>query len=155
MIQRIQTIYLLVAFIASVLIFFFPLATYLSDLAYIKFWVYDIQDMVPSNEPLYGFLFNLPFIIICALIIFLIIFTIFKYKKRLLQMRLVNFAILLDIVMVVLMFFYTDKISKDVAVDTKYEIGSVFPLIALVFLVLALRGIRKDEKLVRSADRLR
>jgi FtsH-binding integral membrane protein len=36
-----------------------------------------------------------------------------------------------------------------------YWIGAVLPVVALVFIVMALAGIRKDEKLVRSMDRLR
>jgi len=155
MIQRIQTVFLFVAFIAAILIFFFPLATYLSELQYVKFYLYQLVDMVPGTEPLYSKFFNLPFIIITLIILVLIMVTVFKYKKRLLQIKLVNFGILLNIVMIVLMFFYTDKISKDIAVTTKYEIGSIFPLISLIFMVLALRSIRKDEKMVRAADRLR
>jgi hypothetical protein len=155
MIQRIQTIYLLVAFIASVLTIFFPIAEYHSELVYMKFYIYQVLDFVPKDEPIYGKLFNLPFIIIEAGLLVLIVATILKYKKRLAQIRLVNFAILLNIVHIVLMFFYTDKISKDVAVTTRYTIGAIFPLISLVFLVLANRGIRRDERLVRSLDRLR
>ena len=82
-------------------------------------------------------------------------------------MRLVNFSILLNIVMVVILFlFYYDKLYKhaltylqnesiQVEIIKSFKVGSVFPLISLVFLVLAYRSIRKDERMVRSADRLR
>ena len=40
-------------------------------------------------------------------------------------------------------------------VTGSYWIGSVLPIISLVFLIMAIRGIRKDEKLVKSLDRLR
>jgi hypothetical protein len=36
-----------------------------------------------------------------------------------------------------------------------YQLGSVIPVVVAVFLILALRGISKDEKLVKSMDRLR
>jgi ABC-type proline/glycine betaine transport system permease subunit len=36
-----------------------------------------------------------------------------------------------------------------------YGIGALLPSLAILFLILAIRGIRKDENLVRSADRLR
>jgi hypothetical protein len=36
-----------------------------------------------------------------------------------------------------------------------YAFGSVLPIFSLVFLILAIRGINKDEKLVKSLDRLR
>jgi membrane protease YdiL (CAAX protease family) len=83
------------------------------------------------------------------------VLTILQFRKRLRQLRTINFAILLNIVLIVLLFFYTDKISKDISLPTEYRMGSVFPLISLVFLVLAMYAIKKDERLVRSLDRLR
>jgi glucan phosphoethanolaminetransferase (alkaline phosphatase superfamily) len=155
MIQRIQTLFLSIAFLAVILVFFFPLAGYLSDEQYYKFFLNEIRNMVPSNPDIYGRFFTLPFILIVLGILIIIVMTIIAYKKRLRQMKLLNFGILLNVVLIVLMFFYTDKISKDLAIATKYDIGSIFPLISLIFQVLALRSVRRDEKLVRSLDRLR
>lgn len=39
--------------------------------------------------------------------------------------------------------------------DGNYGIGSVLPVAAIILLIIAISGIRKDEKLVRSVDRLR
>lgn len=155
MIQRIQTLFLAIAFLAIILVFFFPLAGYLSDQQYYKFFLNEIRNMVPSNADVYGQFFTLPFILIVLGMLIIIVMTIIAYKKRLRQMKLLNFGILLNVVLIVLMFFYTDKISKDLAIPTRYDVGSIFPLISLIFQVLALRSVRRDEKLVRSLDRLR
>jgi MFS family permease len=155
MIQRLQTLFLFFAFIAIVLIFFFPLASYFSSENYVKFFLLEVKSLVPGSQLPYGKLFTLPFIIMVLAILVFDFLSIMYYKKRLMQIRFVNFSILLNIVLIVLMFFYTDKISKDFKVLAKYEFGSVFPLISLVLLVLSNRFIRRDERLVRSVERLR
>jgi hypothetical protein len=161
MIQRIQTIYLVVSFLAACLIFFFPIASYtlgssVDDyMGTVIFYVYTIVKQPETLEISYGTLFFLPMIIITLAVLFLTVFSIVQYKKRLKQLKLVNFAILLSIVLIVMLFFYTDKISKDISITTAYKVGSVFPLISLVFLILATRGIKYDERMVRSMDRLR
>jgi len=173
MIQRIQTVYLFFAFIATLLVLFFPLfsfsmgstgADYFGD---ITFYAYNVISTPVEEFFTYSLVFYLPILIIIALIVIIIVWSIFLYKKRLIQMRLVNFSILLNIVMVVVLFlFYYDKLFEhaltylqnegvQVEVVKSFDIGAIFPLISLVFLVLAYRGIRKDEKMVRSADRLR
>ena len=39
--------------------------------------------------------------------------------------------------------------------NTSYMPGIVMPIVAMIFLFMAIGGIRKDQKLVRSLDRLR
>lgn len=173
MIQRIQTVYLFFAFMAIILVFFFPLFTFsfgstLEDyVGELTFYAYNLESIPVEEFFTYSIVFYLPILIILALIIILIIWSIFLYKKRLVQMRFVNFSILLNIVMVVVLFlFYYDKLYKhaltylqnesiQVEIFKSFKVGAVFPLISLVFLVLAYRSIRKDERMVRSADRLR
>ncbi|MBP6978784.1 MAG: DUF4293 domain-containing protein [Bacteroidales bacterium] len=161
MIQRIQTVYLSIAFIAIILAFFFPVATYKfgdsvdTYMGTVSFFLYGMVRQPETLEISYKSLFYLPMILIAVLILTLIVLSILQYKKRLRQLRTVNIAILLNIVLIVLFFFYTDKVSRDTAITTAYGMGSVFPLITLVFLVLATWAIKRDERLVRSLDRLR
>ncbi len=161
MIQRIQTVYLVIAFIAIILAFFFPVANYTlgnsvdTYLGTVSFFLYGMVKQPATLDISYKSLFYLPLILIAAMILVLTVLSILQYKKRLRQLRTVNFAILLNIVLIVLFFFYTDKISKDLAIQTAYRMGAVFPLISLVFLVLATYAIKRDERLVRSLDRLR
>ena len=73
-------------------------------------------------------------------------------------MRLVRIGIFLEIIFIGLIFFvYANIIDKNFSVKPDYlgEYGIYFPLATLVFLILANQFIGKDEKLVRSIDRLR
>ncbi len=161
MLQRIQTVYLLVALIAIILTFFSPVSIYTfgdtvdTYLGTVSFYLFGLEKQPESLGPFYKFLFYLPLILCAALILALTVLTILQYKKRLRQLRTINLTILLNIVLIVLLFFYTDKISKDLSLPSTYKIGSVFPLISLVFLILAMYAIKKDERLVRSLNRLR
>lgn len=50
---------------------------------------------------------------------------------------------------------YSLSVANRTAADFTPGIGLAFPLLAILFLLLAARGIRKDEALVRAADRIR
>lgn len=78
---------------------------------------------------------------------------IFLFRNRPLQMRLTLFALLLVVIGsgVSLFFLFTDPAAERAAI----AVGTFLPLLAIVFALLAYRGIKSDEKLVRSADRLR
>jgi len=64
-------------------------------------------------------------------------------------------GIFLNIILVAGVFLNYPKLFIDTKIDIEPGLGTYFPLISLVFLVLAYRFILKDEKLVKSADRLR
>ena len=95
--------------------------------------------------------------------------SIFLFKNRRLQMRLAALGFMATLVYVFMLFFwavdkYADVLSNDgmlksFLADAKPEVswgaGAFIPMAALVFFFLAQRAIRKDEALVRAADRLR
>ncbi len=85
------------------------------------------------------------------------VITIFLYNNRPLQMKLSRLSIVLIILSVVLTIILFMQDYQNIAVGTEVtiEYGYILPVLAILFLVLAFRYIRKDEKLVRSADRLR
>lgn len=158
MLQRIQSLFLLLAFIAAVLLFFFPIAGIYSPVVTYKFYVYGLINMVPGEPSALSFMTTFPMLLLNVIISGLAFGCIFVYKNRVLQMKLVRFAILLNIVLVALIFFVYAKIIETnlhAAPDYLDEAGIYFPLISLIFLILANRFILKDEKLVRSIDRLR
>jgi hypothetical protein len=84
--------------------------------------------------------------------------TIFFYKKRKLQ---INFCIV-DIILIVCyyivfaynFFFVNNKVAEFFG-TLNYIFVAILPLISLIFIVLAIKHIKKDEKLVRSLDRIR
>ncbi len=96
-----------------------------------------------------------PCTFIFGMILFLATFCIFNYKDRKKQMRFATinlFSIIVYIIALAVFIFYAkNKLSADVSLQ--YPV--VFPVIALILNYLAMRGIDKDEKLVRSMDRLR
>lgn len=78
---------------------------------------------------------------------------IFLFKNRRLQSRLSLLSIVIIFIGVVagVLFFVQDSASR----LADFGLGALLPLLAIVFAILANRYIMKDEKLVRSMDRLR
>ena len=135
MIQRIQSIYLLiVAFLAGLGIFS-PL------------WKNKELFVVKGFDSIY-------ILSLFASVIVLSLVTIFLFKNRKLQFVLVRFNILINIILLGVFGYYTQTFSGEILVSEK-EIELVIPFISIVFLYLANKAIKKDEDLVKSVDRLR
>jgi hypothetical protein len=149
MIQRIQSLYLLLVIIAYTLLFFFPIATYTAMSA-------DNLTEITTRFSLLGITnansnSTIPLMIAVVLLAIAALVTIFLYKKRLLQIKITAIVLLAHMGLVVALFYSGGKIG----VNPAYDAGMYIALIPLVFLVLANRAIRRDEKMVRSTDRLR
>jgi len=158
MIQRIQTLFLALAFLAALLLFFFPLAGVYSDLHTYKLYVYSFKNMVPGEESVFSFMTTLPLLVLNILTAGFSIVSIFLYKNRIQQLRYVRLGIFTDIVMIgLVLFVYARIVENNLGDSPNYldEAGIYFPLIAVLFLILANRFIIKDERLIRSIDRLR
>lgn len=163
MIQRIQSLFLIFAVLSSVMVFFFPLAHFSVVGFSFDLFITGVKNMV-ADSPLD---FEVNMILHLVVLIFLIalsVITIFLYKNRVLQMRLCRFGMMLNVVLVVLIFMFSDTVKKSFVSDlnlhaeevaVSFGPGSILPLVALVFLFLASKFIKKDEDLVRAADRLR
>ena len=156
-ISRIQTLYLLLSITALALGAIFPIAKYYGDFSYVLkiFTFKPMSDMVPDPEK---FLFNLPIVIIWAAIIIMNFITIFLFNKRRTQLNLLSISIGLVLAMIALIFFYySPNIEKHYSVVTEYNkcAGIYMPLISFICIMLAYRSIRKDDKLVKSLDRIR
>ena len=136
MIQRIQTIYLIIsAGISGGLIFVFPLWTTLSEVQFFA-----------KDELLYLGLFSGSALL--ALI------SIFMFKNRKLQFVLGRLNIILNFILLGLFVYRSLNLSGETDVSEK-GIGILLPIFSIVFLVLANKAIKKDEDLVKSVDRLR
>jgi len=162
MIQRIQTIFMFLALVAGILIFFFPVANYISDTNYLTFFIHTIKDLAPdpftemsAGATQFGPWFTLPIAAGQFLIIVLLFYTIFKFKKRVLQIRLNSLGIFLNVLLVGGIFYYTTMVEEKTGAASDYGIAAIFPLIAIILLFIANFYIRKDEKLIRSSNRLR
>ncbi len=158
MIQRIQTLYLSLAFIAIALLFAFPLAQFFAEYGAYVFSITGLKNMVPGEPAAFKPILFLPLIIVAVGIALLTLFAIFQYKKRLLQIKLTSIGVMSSIALIMGIFFlYIPMIEKKINIVPDYSkaFGIYLPLVALVFMVMANRAIKRDEKLVRSADRLR
>jgi len=158
MIQRIQTVYLSLSIIAIALLFFFPIAYFYSELASLRFYITGIKNMVPSGGLPFPVWFAAPLMVADLAVMALAAVTISLYKDRPRQIKLTNIAVMLNILFVLaLLFIYIPMIEKHTLIKADYAgtFGIYLPIISLMFLVLASRSIKRDEKLVRSSDRLR
>ncbi len=95
--------------------------------------------------------------IIAGLSAFLSIFSILSFKNRALQTRLNAITVLMISLFVVGAFYWSYEANSWFLPETygDYGLGAYLPLVALLSTMLASRFIKKDEKLVRSMDRLR
>ncbi|MBP4139909.1 MULTISPECIES: DUF4293 domain-containing protein [Flavobacterium] len=136
MIQRIQTVYLLLTFlITGVLLFFIPLWTSNTGKSF-----YFMQDQL--------------YTILLGLSTMLTIVSIISYKKRQNQFVLGRLNIILNLILLGLFVYRSLNLSGETQVSEK-GIGMFLPIVAIVLLVLANKAIKKDEDLVKSVDRLR
>lgn len=104
MLQRIQSVYLFLAFVAGVLLFVFPLAVFDTGLAYYKFYIYSLKDMVPDSPALFQSWFAWPLTILTAAICILTL-EYLLYKNRIKQMLHVKIGIILTMLQIALIFF--------------------------------------------------
>jgi hypothetical protein len=88
--------------------------------------------------------------ILTAIIIVVSVITIFLFKNRKRQLRLTIFALLVSILNIVL---YFNKLNK--FIHGELSLSCVFAFLIAIFLFVATRGIWRDEKLIKSLDRLR
>ena len=104
-----------------------------------------------------------PLVVMALLTGVMALVCLFMYKNRVMQMRAVAVAFLLNVVYVFLVFFWAvDAYGKIVEqammatdMDITWYVAAYAPIASIVFFVLAHRGIKKDESMVRAADRIR
>lgn len=144
MIQRIQTIYLLVtSIISGGLIFMFNLWENANDALFFAL------DAFASNNLL---LKMIPILFIGSALLSLI--AIFQFKNRKLQFVLGRLNILVNLFLLGLLVYHSLNLSGETLVSEK-GIGLALPIIVIFLLAIANKAIKKDEDLVKSVDRLR
>ena len=155
MIQRIQTIYLLLATILMSLALCLPLATIWQggNELVVKAFFLDGEMGFKAPLPIYMG-------IVLAVATVLPFITIFIYKKRLAQIRLcVSELVLLvgSIAFIALYCYRLCDVLKEMFPELNFTLGiaSLMPVASIILVILAIRGIAKDEALVRSLDRIR
>ena len=138
MIQRQQTLWLLLAALAALFCFMFPFATGkgLEKGA-------EVDKTITAGSNFLLLIFTGASLVLSAVIIFL-------YKDRKLQIKLCLLGLLLAVVMIVLYITQINKLTK-----ATLALFCILPFAVAIGYFMAFRNIRKDEKLVKSLDKLR
>lgn len=144
MIQRIQTVYLLLSLVCAILLYVFP------------FWQTASAGMDAGMEIIGGsthlFLLPLPFLMVASHLV-----AIFSYKHRKRQKQFCTGNILLYLIFLLLAFLII-QIEHQVFQHfnvMEFRFGLILPIVGIVLNIMARNGIKKDEALLRSMDRLR
>ena len=156
MIQRIQTIYLLVAAIIPIILLFIPIGTLTSELGFYTYTPFNVK-WINTNDVIISTVYNALLLLVSTL---LSLITILFYKKRKLQIRMININMIVILGALFTMFYIYPKM-----VFTKYQIlentfldfntAMLITLFTAAGLYLAKRAILKDEAFVKSTERLR
>ncbi|WP_295935327.1 DUF4293 domain-containing protein [uncultured Alistipes sp.] len=154
MIQRIQTLYLLIIVALMAVTLFVPLAWFAGDAG--QFGLYAFALKTASGEAIQPTIYMG---VILALACVLPLVTIFLYKRRLLQIRfcVVEMVLLVGaLVMEGIYYFLSYRVFSEQAFHTQHiKPAIVLPLVCLFFAWLATRAIFRDELMVRAAERIR
>ncbi len=163
MIQRIQSILLALVVIFGGLFFILPILSFENLKAG--------NHIIGEYEMFFGSTFlssnweikvldNIGVGVLQGLIIVFSTIVIFMYKNRQLQMKLLKLNILFIALQISAIAMYSDSVKTAIGstvndVLVGFEFGAVIPVISLILTYLAIRFIKKDDNLVRAADRLR
>ncbi|KPE51610.1 DUF4293 family protein [Chryseobacterium indologenes] len=129
MLQRIQTIWTLLAVLAAVFLF-----------------------ISGQDVAVFG---NIPVIdISCIVLVLAGALSIFSFKNRKRQILLNTISIIINVLLIGVLTYWLLNLSGGIQFPEK-GIEPVFPLIAVICLLIANTYIRRDERLVKSVDRLR
>tara|TARA_Y100000385_G_scaffold281567_1_gene334591 strand:- start:22 stop:429 length:408 start_codon:yes stop_codon:yes gene_type:complete len=135
MLQRIQSLYLLIAAICSGIL---SSSTYL----------------VISDGITYGIIDSLAYVFLFIGSALLSLTSIFLYKSRQTQFVLGRLNIILNFILLGLFVYLLLNLPGEPA-NSEKGIGLLLPIFSIVLLALANKAIKKDESLVKSVDRLR
>ena len=150
MIQRKQSIWLLLAAILTFLCFFLPFGinqqSYAGSEVITEINLYAKSDIVLT--------------IIASVASLLSLLIIFLYKNRSMQMKLTLLAILLNLGLVIYEFIIASQVDKGNKfiigiLGSQLYIGILLPVLSVIFLGMAYNGINSDDKLVKSTERPR
>lgn len=141
MIQRIQTLWLFMSTACAALFIFMPV--------YKGVYLNNTWQAISIRE-------NLFLLAGSTVVTAISFFTIFFFKNRKLQKRLIVLNILLTVGLFIAQYYLIEIFKKEMGIiQGDWQMIAILPLFILVFHVFAYRGIAADEKLLSSADRMR
>lgn len=150
MLQRIQSVYLILVAAAMLISVVLPLATFFFNSEIVVFEAMGIYFNGELTDSTWGLF------VIGLLSSIVALITIFLYKNRLLQIRLSIFNIVLMVGFYLYFGFIIYKVYPVESLEfSKVGFGIIMPIISIILTILAIRKIGADEALVQSLNRLR
>lgn len=137
MIQRIQSIFLLTVIVCGVCLLIFPFVSYEG---YPPLFLRNPVDITPIGNYL-----SIGTALLC----------LFMYKNRKLQIKLCYVIMFLNVCLFLTVLFLTNQLYAHDFEKKTFLFPTYLPLVAIIEALMASRFIKKDEELVRSADRIR
>ena len=156
MIQRIQSVYLLFVIASMASLFFLPLSSVsTTENNVVSIHVYNVmghktfqENVQTQNTPGY------PVLVLCLVILTLTLLNLFLFKHRQKQIKLCQLIMLLIVVLIALVFQQSEVVATE-KTHVVYHVGTYVTVASILWVFLASKAVKKDEELVRSADRLR
>ena len=166
--QRAQSLLFFFSALVMGVLFFMPMVSYLDEYGtYYKLFVYGINtvSLAQGVELPFSSIYALPLLVLTVAIIlisFYLSMSIFRAVKleqfvKLFKLSRINVALLVVLIATIFVY-YLMKTGAPIAAFPSFQwpaFGAFLPLVALVMVLLASSGLRKDIKKVRSIDRIR
>lgn len=156
MLQRIQTIYLLLVSVLTTVTLFSTQATFIGNATVSEQYLLNYSGILQITSTGTGLIHNVwALTALCAIIPVMALITIFMYKKRMLQIRLSIVNIVLLAGYYALLFIYLWQAGNQLDAKWYLKIVTAFPLVGIILTVMAMRAIGRDEALIKSLNRIR
>jgi hypothetical protein len=155
MIQRVQSLYLSAIFLLSLLFLGTPVFAFNDGSGKVikLMWTGILKD---HGAVFTGQIENIwPLVAILSLISLLSLISIFIFRNRKIQSLIALSVIILSVLLVALLSYYAYLVTDTYSITIIPGFKMAIPVLILVFSILAYRGIVKDDRLVKSYDRLR
>ena len=168
--QRLQSIFFFLAALMFAMLFFLPFASFYGDFSTFDLFGYGITspDNFSKSASPFSMTFSLPILVLTITAMILSGYSamgLFRAVKLTQFQKLAKIA-RIDIIVIVACiaaflgysYFIIPKMAQSVDItitEPTFRLGVAFPLIALVLMILANSGLKKDIQKVRSTDRLR
>ncbi len=155
MIQRIQSVYLGLIMILSLLLFSGSVAIFTSPSGNTAVLTTS-GNLFETGGKLISQLTG-PWLIVSMLLLIsvLSLVSLLMFRNRMIQIKVTLTVIFLSLILIAVCSWLILSVIRDFNMALKPGIKMAFPVLMLVFSILAYLGIRKDERLVKSYDRLR
>ena len=155
MIQRIQSLYLALTTILSLLFLDGGILSFINNSGSVIQVTFRGVFETNGTENSDMILSALPLTVIIVVIPFLAIITMLLFRKRKIQLKFAVAGIIFSVLFILLLIYYFVNICSEYSASVKPGLLMAVPVIILIFNTLAYRGIKKDDNLVKSYDRLR